>query len=152
MKGWWLNLALNPYPVFRSIEALVKDAIPNTPVYISEIPEDKSLTYDADTGLMNPFVVLFFGGPIRAASDHSLCSSRRDTTILYVTVSCFAARSWDAIELKGLLIDSLAGARGNDFSELITGGSLSFSRSSNTVRPTQYIEEQSFTCRSNLSN
>lgn len=32
---------------------------------LSKIPEDESLTYDEDTGLVEPFIVMYFGGPIR---------------------------------------------------------------------------------------
>lgn len=144
-------MGLNPTPVFRQIENKIKSLV-QIPVYVAEIPPDDSLTYDGVTGLMNPFIVLYFGGPIRAAGDHHLNSSRADTTILYVTVECFGARAVDALDIKGLLIDELVDFQGDDFSALILGGSLQYSRSSNTVRPTQYVEAQSFTTRSNLSS
>lgn len=143
-------MALDPTPVYKAVEAKVRSATA-APVYISEIPEDESLEYTPD-GMLRPFVVLYFGGPIRAANDHSLVSSRNDTTILYFTVECYAGREWDAVKLKGILVDALCGLTGNDFGELILNGSMSYSRSSNKVRPTLYVESFALTCRSNLSN
>lgn len=149
-KGWWLSLALDPMPVYRQVEVVARSSSA-APIYVAEIPDDDALEYTPD-GMLKPFVVLYFGGPIRSAGDHSLVSSRNDTTILYFTVECYAGREWDAVSLKGHFLDVLCGLTGDDFSELILNGSMSYSRSSNKVRPTMYVETFALTCRSNLSS
>jgi hypothetical protein len=141
---------INPTSVFEQIKNAVSDAVGYS-VYVAEIPEDKSLEY-YENGLMKPFVVLYFGGPIRASQDHHLNDSSRDTTILYVTVESYAARAWDAVQAKGHLVDVLTHITGDNFTRPVLSGSMSYSRASNTVRPTQYIEAFSIITYSNLSS
>ena len=88
-------MAINPTPVFQAIEQHIKSTT-DCAVHLSKIPEDESLTYDEDTGLVEPFIVMYFGGPIRAAGDHNLCDYRHDTTSLYITVDCYSGRYWDS--------------------------------------------------------
>jgi len=141
---------IDPSGVFEEIYTIVKNSV-EYDVFVAEIPEDDSLKY-FDNGLMKPFTVLYFGGPIRASKDHHLNDSSRDTTIIYVTVECYAARAFDAIKSKGHIIDVLTHSKGDDFTQPILSGSMSYSRSSNTIRPTQYVESFSVISYSNLSS
>ena len=151
IRDWGTNLAINPTPVFQAIEQHIKSTT-DCAVHLSKIPEDESLTYDEDTGLVEPFIVMYFGGPIRAAGDHNLCDYRHDTTNLYITVDCYSGRYWDSQLLKGHTLEMLTGFKTDDSSPLCPGGGLNFDRASNAVRPTLYVASQSFTCRSNLSS
>ncbi len=144
-------MAINPTPVFQAIEQHIKSTT-DCAVHLSKIPEDESLTYDEDTGLVEPFIVMYFGGPIRAAGDHNLCDYRHDTTNIYITVDCYSGRYWDSQLLKGHTLEMLTGFKTDDSSPLCPGGGLNFDRASNAVRPTLYVASQSFTCRSNLSS
>ena len=146
-----MSLAIDPTPVFQAIEQHIRNNT-NCAVHMSKIPEDKALTYDGSTGLVEPFIVLYFGGPIRAAGDHNLYDYRNDTTNLYVTVDCTSGRYWDSQLLKGHMLEMLTGFKTDDSSPLCPGGGLTYDRASNAVRPTLYVASQSFTCRSNLSS
>ena len=144
-------MGLNPKPTYDSVKQLVESLV-QYPVYIAEIPTDKSLVFSKKTGLMHPFVVLSFGGPIRAAMDRGLVSAKHDVTILYISLDVYAGRADDAEEIKGYLFEHLTGFVPVGASELVPTGGMSYSRSSNSTRPTQYIAALSFECRGNLSS
>lgn len=145
-------MALDPTPVFAAIENKAREVLGKTPLYIAEIPPDESLPYDS-RGNMLPFVALYFGGPVRAAQDRNLVNVRRDVNILYLTAEVFAPTAAIAMQIKGELIEGLTGFIGDDMTPLtLSGLSMAATRASNTVRPTQYIEMQSWQCRSNLSS
>lgn len=144
-------MPLNPSQVFANIEAKVREVLGKTPVYLAEIPADDQLPMDKN-GIMLPFVALYFGGPIRSVRDRNLVSVRRDVNILYLTAEIFAPTAEIARQIKGQLVEELTGFQEGDMSELsLSGLSLSNTRASNVVRPTQFIEMQSWQCMSNLS-
>lgn len=144
-------MALDPTEVFLGISNEVKRIVGSTGVFVSEQPPDESLPRDA-TGTLLPYVALYFGGPVRAATDRSLVTTRKDSQILYLTVEVVAPVQEVAMRLKGKLLEELTGFKEGDMSELtVSGLSMSASRASNKIRPTQYIEMQSWQCRSNLS-
>ena len=143
-------MSLDPTSVFDSIQAQVQEIVGKTKVYISEIPPDESVPTDSK-GMMLPFIVMYFGGPIRSGSDRSLVNTRNDVSLLYVTIEVYAPTANLARSLKGKLVDGLTGFRTDEMSQVtLSGFGMSQSRASNTVRPTQYIETQAWQCYSNL--
>ena len=58
-------MAINPTPVFQAIEQHIKSTT-DCAVHLSKIPEDESLTYDEDTGLVEPFICVIIGTILRA--------------------------------------------------------------------------------------
>lgn len=143
-------MGVNPAPTFKDIKEHIETLV-EYKVYTAEIPADEALTFD-ENGVMDPFVVVNFGGPVRAAKDRGLVSAKHDATILFITLDCYAAREWDAIEIKGYLVEELTGWVPEGATELVPMGGMTYSRASNRVRPTQYIEATSFQCFSNLSS
>lgn len=141
-------MALDPTPAFNAVITRLRTLQP-LPVYESEVPEDKDLVMT--NGLFQPFIVVYLGGPIRAARDHNITGTRNDTTILYWTVEVYAPRAADATSIKGRLTSLLTGFVPPDCGELTLEGGMNYSRSSNQVRPTQFIAGLGFTARSNLS-
>lgn len=141
-------MGLNPAPTFRSIKDKLESLV-EYPVYVAEIPPDKSLKYDSK-GTMKPFVVVYFGGPIRSARGRGIVSARNDPTTLFITVEAYAGSALDAIDIKGMLIDDLVEWKPEGASGLLPMGGMTYSRASNNVRPTMYIEATSFQCFSNL--
>ena len=146
-------MSLDPTDVFGKIRTKIEGIVGKTPVYVSEIPPDEHVPVDSN-GVMLPFVALFYGGPLRAARDRSLVTTRRDVSILFVTVEVYAPTQAIAMKLKGKLIGELTGFKdGGNMSELtLSGMGLSRSRASNAIRQTQYIEAQSWQCLSNLES
>lgn len=141
-------MTVDPSASFKDIhDKLV--SISSIPVYDDEMPEDRSLEYDAN-GTMKPFFVLYYGGPIRSSSGRSLVTTRRDGYILYVTIEAVAARSNDAKTLRGRVIDELLGYIPYDCGEMQIRTSSAYSRASNDIRPTQYIGSVTFNCNSNM--
>lgn len=132
-----------------SVISRITTQYPNLAVYDSEVPEDSDIQYT--NGLFSPFVVVYFGGPIRAARDRGIVSTRNDSTILYCTLEVYAPRSDTARAVRDNLVDLLTGFIPPDCGEMSLEGGFSSSRASTTVRPTQYIRSLAFTTRGNLS-
>lgn len=141
-------MAVNPVPVFDDFEAKIKAVVAPLQVFDAEVPDDKHIPMQ--DGKMVPFVAMFTGGPIRSGRGHHIVSNKYDTTILFFTVQVYAPRSDIARTYKGRIVE-LAGTRLVDSGELTLAGGNTFSRASNEVRPTMYVEEVQFTVRSNLS-
>ena len=140
-------MTVDPTASFQDIHDKLA-SISAIPVFESEMPEDKSLQYDAK-GVMKPFYVVYYGGPIRGGTGRSLVSTRRDSYILYVTIEAVAARARDASVMKGKVIDKMLGYLPYDCTELQIRTSSAYSKGANDLRPTQYIETVTFTCYSN---
>ena len=142
-------MALDPTPVFDDVLARVQSVIGATKVYVAEVPEDKDIP--VVNALPVPFVSIYFGGPVRSSRDRHITTSRNDTTVLFFTVQAYAPRADIARTIKGRIIEGLTGYRPVDGGEMILAGGNTCTRASNEVRPTQFLEEVQFTCRSNLS-
>ena len=77
---------------------------------------------------------------------------RYDSHVVFLTVTAYAAKAADAEAIKGLFIDRLLGLKVDDTTELQLGGGMAYSRSSNTIRPTQFLAAQSFQAITNLTH
>lgn len=140
-------MTVDPTASFQDIHDKLA-SISSIPVFESEMPEDKSLQYDAK-GVMKPFYVIYYGGPIRGGSGRSLVSTRRDSYIIYATIESVSARAKDARAMKGKVIDKMLGYIPYDCTELQIRTSSAYSKGANDLRPTQYIETVTFVCYSN---
>ena len=140
---------LDPSPTFEDIKAKLESVVAPLKVYVAEVPEDRDIP--VSNGKPLPFVAIYFGGPVRAARDKHITSTRNDTTILWVTIQAYAPRADIARVYKGQIIQELTGYRPVDGGEMTLSGGNTDTRASNEVRPTQYLEEVVFQVRSNLS-
>ena len=138
---------LDPTQAFNDIQDLLSTG--PWDVYADEVPEDGTINWK--NGLFDPFVVVYFGGPIRSGTDRSLISTRYDSTVLTCTVEVYAPKAQDARSIKGKITDMLTGFRPTDCGELTIALTNQYSRASNNVRPTNYISAVGFSCVSNLS-
>lgn len=141
-------MSADPTPVFDDVINRLRTQQP-LPVFEDEVPEDTDL--EVVNGVFRPFIVIYSGGPIRAGSDHHLVSSKYDTTILYWTMEVYAPVASDAKRICGSLIPIFAAYRPVNSGEMMLEGGMTYSRASNTVRPTQYIKSIGWSARSNLS-
>lgn len=142
-------MSLDAKPFRDAVKARLEANFTNTDVYTSEVPEDGDINWN--NGLFSPYLVVFFGGPIRSARDKGIVSTRFDTTILYCTVEVYAPVADTAAFLKDKVVDVLTGFRPPDCGEMVLEGGLAYSKASNEVRPTQYIDSTAFTTRGNLT-
>lgn len=142
-------MALSSAPFKADVKAQLQAQFPAMHLYVSEVPEDDQINWN--NGLFSPYIVLSFGGPIRSARDKGIVSTKYDTTILYCTVEVYAPRSDDAALIKDDVVKRLTGFRPTDCGEMVLEGGLAYSRASNDVRPTIYVESTAFTTRGNLT-
>src|SRR5690606_21168971 len=102
-------------------------------------------------GIPNPFYVVRFGGPVRAARGKNITSSRDHVNIMFVTVACMAP-TIDAMKwLYGKAIDVLTGYTPPNSGEMILEAGLSYSKGISTVKPTKYLKDVNFTFRTDLT-
>lgn len=141
-------MGINPAPTFQSIKTHVRSLVQYR-VLTAEMSPNEAIEVDAK-GKPKPYIVINFGGPIRAARDRGLVSAKYDSTILFITLDVFAGTDDDALAIKGYLLDNLVGWVPEGATELVPAGGMTHSRAASAVRPTQYIESISFQCFSNL--
>lgn len=132
---------LDTGPLEDDIQAVVTTVCPR--VWVSEIPSDVATP-------KYPYVILYFGGPIRSASDHHITSSRNDTTIGYCTVQVVSTTDKSARDVNNLVRNALVGHRPPDAGEMVSEGGLAYSRGNNDVTPTKYYRETGYSYRTNL--
>jgi hypothetical protein len=118
-------------------------------VYEAQVPDDR-LNPTAD-GVMLPFYVTRFGGPVRAARGRNITTVRHHVNVMFLTVACMAADPEALKWIYGQAINVLTGYVPPDSGELILEGGLSYSEGSSTVRPTRYLKDISYTFRTNLT-
>lgn len=135
-------MSLDTAPLENDIKARVQTVTPR--VYISEVPSD---TPTPDM----PYVVIYFGGPIRGARDHHITSSRNDTMIGYCTVRVTSSTDTSARDVNNAIRNALAGHIPPDCGEMIVEGGLTYSNGTSTVKPSSYFRETGYTYRTNLS-
>ena len=142
-------MSLDTAPIEEDILAVLRTGTPLR-WFDGEAPDDASLP--VTNGLFPPYGVVYFGGPVRAAGDHGIVSSRHDTHIVYCTVQINAARSSEAKLVKDQAVNLLAGHKPPDAGEMILEGGVGYSRNAtNNELPTVYVREVAFTMRSNLA-
>jgi len=124
-----------------AITARVQSVAPR--VWVNEVPDDVL------TPAM-PYVVLYFGGPIRAAFDHHIAGSRNDTLVAYCTAQVISETDTSARDVADRVRDALSGFIPPNCGELTIEGGLSYSNASNTVPPTKFYREVGATFRTNL--
>lgn len=133
---------LDTGPLEDDIEAVVKTVCTRT--WVSEIPSDVATP-------QMPYVILYFGGPIRSASDHHITSVRNDTMIGYCTVQVVSSTDKSARDVNNRIRNALVGYRPTDAGEMASEGGLAYSRGNNDVKPTKYYRETGYSYRTNLS-
>lgn len=134
-------MSLDSAPYENDIKATVLAVTPR--VFISEVPSDLPTP-------QAPYVVIYFGGPIRAGRDHHITSTRNDTTISYCTVQVVSETDTSARDVNDLIRNALVGHRPPDCGEMVLEGGLARSNGTNEVKPTRYYRETGYSFRSNL--
>ena len=139
---------IDPTQAYEDVIERLRDNL-SIKVYETQVPEDSELEYS--NGIPLPFAVVYTGAPTRAARGRHITNSRNDTTLLTWVIATYGARPSEARLYKGQVINLLTGWTPSDCGEMTLDGGWTYSRSSNSVRPTQFIEEVAFMARSNLS-
>jgi hypothetical protein len=132
---------LDTGPLEDDIEAVVRTVCSR--VWVSEIPDDVPTP-------QTPYIIIYFGGPIRSAADHHITSTRNDTMIGYCTVQVVSKTDKSARDVNNLVRNALVGHRPPDAGEMVSEGGLAYSRGNNDVTPTKYYRETGYSYRTNL--
>lgn len=134
-------MSLETAPLEDDIKATVQAVTPR--VFVSEIPDDLATP-------AFPYVVIYFGGPVRSARDHHISSTRNDTTIGYCTVQVVSETDTSARDVNDRIRNALVGHRPPDCGEMVLEGGIARSNGNNEVKPTRYYRETGYSYRSNL--
>jgi hypothetical protein len=134
-------MSLATAPLEDDIVSIVSAILPR--VYVSQVPADVPTP-------QVPYIVLYFGGPIRTAGDHHITSTRNDTTMGFCTVQVISETDTSARDVNDRVRDALVGHRPPDAGEMVLENGLSYSRGNNEVTPTKYYRESGYSFRSNL--
>lgn len=124
------------------IKARVQSATP-VQVFVNDVPDDVPTP-------AYPYVVLYFGGPVRGFQDHHITSSRSDTMIAYATVQVVSITDISARDVMDLVRDSLMGFIPTNCGELVCEGALGYNNAQPNVPPTKFFRESGWTWRTNL--
>lgn len=138
---------LDPAAAIDAITARLRTV--GVEVYDAQVPDE--WLNPTDNGIMLPFYVVRFGGPVRAARGRSITTSRDHVNIMFLTVACMAAEPEALKWLYGQALNVLTGFVPPDSGELILEGGLSYSEAISTVKPSRYLKDISFTFRTNLT-
>lgn len=140
-------MALDPTPAIDAIVAELETI--GIDVYETQVPDGR--LNPTDNGIILPFYVVRWGGPVRAARGRNITTSRDHVNIIFLTVACMAGEETAMKWAYGQALDTLTGFIPPDSGELILEGGLSYSEGISTVKPTRYLKDISFTFRTNLT-
>lgn len=133
-------MTLSTAPAKQDIKSRIETIVPR--VFITEVPPNVPTP-------AYPYVLLYFGGPIRAGRDHHLTSTRNDTLVSYCTAQVVSATDESATDVADLIRDSLVGFRPSDSGEMVLE-MMSYSNATTNPQPTQYTQEIGLSYRTNL--
>ena len=118
----------------------IKTVLPR--VYVSEVPDN------VDPG--DPYIVVYFGDPIRIATDHHVENVRHDTMIGYFTVQVISKTDKAARDIKNRVKSALVGFRPYDSDAIVAEGGVSRSRSATESVPKMYYRENGYSYLTNM--
>lgn len=138
---------LDPTPAIEAVKTQLETV--GVSVHDTQVPDE--WLNPTDNGIMLPFYVVQYGGPVRAAKGRNITTSRDHVNIMFLTIACMAAEPEAMKWLYGQALNALTGFRPPDSGELILEGGLSYSEGISTVKPTRYLKTISYTFRTNLT-
>lgn len=122
------------------IENRIKTVMPR--VWVTEVP------MGVNPG--DPYAVVYFGDPIRTATDHHITSTRNDTLRGYFTVQVIASTEAAARAVKNRIKNALVGYVPTDSGEIMSEGGMSYSAANTSGSSTKYYREMGFSYFTNL--
>ena len=126
------------------IEDRLKTIIPR--VYNTEVPAGIDPSPQG-----KPYMVVFFGDPIRTAGDHHITSTRSDVLRGYFTVQVVGADFASVRAIRDRVKNALVGFRPFDSGEIVAEGGISYSRAASNGSDVKYIRELGFSYKTNLT-
>lgn len=130
------------------------EAIADIKAQLETIPNIDIISTHGDVtminGVVKPYIVATFGGPVRANNDRGIVGSRHDTSIVWMVLECVSNDETVARDLKfdalGLLVDFTPTNGGRI--TLDGGGPRTISKT--TTVPLRFVETAMLSFRHNL--
>jgi hypothetical protein len=117
-------------------------------VYETSAPDDSKLKFDAN-GTILPYIVIEYADMYESLTSGSILSSRYDTKVSYVTISCIGPTERSSRQVAGLVRDKLTGFVPDDAGELVqSGGGIAYA--GQDIKPNRYISQLAFTFPVNI--
>lgn len=121
----------------------IKTAVGHDRVWPTEVPDGQDAAF--------PYVIVYFGEPIRASGGRHITSTRDDLLIGYITVQVVSTTDASANAVKNRIKAALTGFRPVDSGEMVLEGGMGYSAAQTQVKPTRYFRELAFSYRTNLT-
>ena len=137
-------MSANPTQAFQDIKTKLT-AISN--IDIIDTHDDVTLT----NGVVKPYVVLTFGGPIRVQADRGIVESKRDTTLYWVIIECVSNDLGVARKLKVDVISQLEDYVPNNSGRVVVDGGFSDTITKTSAIPKRFVEATRMSFHHNLN-
>lgn len=134
---------------FRPAIADIKSALSGIPnIDIIDTHDDVTMI----GGVVKPYIILTFGGPVRAARDRGIVGSARDTNVMWVMLECVSNDRNVARDLKVKAMSALVDLEPSDSGRLTLDGGNSYTFAKTTSVPLRFVENLRFSFHHNLSS
>jgi len=136
-------MPLSPILTEDAITARLATIVPR--VYTTEVPDGVAPVY--------PYIVVYFGTPVRMARGRNLMSTRQDAMRGYCMIEVAAPTDAAARAVQGAVIESLTGYRPTNAGEMTLEGGAGggYSRAATGTNPTVYYREVAYSWVTNLA-
>lgn len=117
-------------------------------VYETAVPDDSRLRFDTN-GMVLPYIVIEFSDMYDMATANGILSTRMDTKLSYVVVSCIGPTERSARQVANMVRDKLTGYVPVDAGEMkLSGGGISYTMPEGKLN--RYMNELAFTFPVNI--
>lgn len=101
-------------------------------------------------GVVKPYIVLTFGGPIRAARDRGIVASKHDTSLVWCLAECVSNDLSVARKLKFDVLGALVDFEPDNSGAMVLDGGYSYTRAQTNAIPLRYVETARLVFHHNL--
>lgn len=119
-------------PYEDAIKAQVETATPR--VWVTEVPAEVPTP-------QTPYVVLYFGGPVRTAFDHHMALSQNDSMVAYCTIQVVSRTDISARDVADRVRQAMLGFVPPNSGQTQIEGALSYSNATEAAPPTLFYRE-----------
>ena len=132
-------MALSLLPVHDQITNKINEL--SQDVYVTSVPDEAVLRYDAN-GLLLPYIIVNYSGIVQIRTERGITGPRQDLGRSYAVVSCVGPTERSTRQVMDLVVDKLTGFQPTDAGYLSpeTVGRPYASYDSNS-RPVKYVTD-----------
>lgn len=132
-------MALSLLPIHDEIIAKLEE-LPQS-VYITSIPDESVLDYDAN-GMLLPFVVATFSSLTQPATERGITGPRQDLGRSYALIECVGPNERSTRQVMDLVVNKLTGFQPTDAGYMSPEGvGKPYATYDSNARPVKYVAE-----------